>query len=240
MGDGESKKQILLPSGEWILLAALDGKIAQGTATPSSHRQQKVDLTTLAFGKFDGTRLVSLMRFTVSSKKTSAAAWSDLSGCDEGGPARLYHARAASWRGSCIGLRVSADPLRESSTVRDEVRKSLTKLGAKIDGVALVSVVSFAERQSGYLGVSRVDWPGYLPAFGSDKEGAWRGEKLADDSARTAYVKSLLSWAHAYAELAQKGLTQEIDQADLTAEGHPREAPSTIVLDDFDPLRAAN
>jgi hypothetical protein len=135
---------------------------------------------------------------------------------------------------------VSADPLREPSAVRDELRKSLTRLGAKVDGVALVSVVSFAERQSGYLGVSRVDWPGYLPAFASDKESAWRGEKLAEDAARSAYVKALLSWAQTYAEVAQKGLGQEIDQADVTSEASPRETLSTTLVDDFDPVRAVN
>ena len=139
-----------------------------------------------------------------------------------------------------MSLRVSADPLREPSPVRDEVRKSLTKLGAKVDGVALISVLTFAERQSGYLGVSRVDWPGVLSLFASDKESAWRGEKLAEDQPRTAYVKSLLAWAQGYAEVAQKGLAREISQADVTSEGSPAETLSTTALDDFDPLRAAN
>ncbi len=122
--------------------------------------------------------------------------------------------------------------------VRDEVRKSIAKLGAKVDGVALVSVLTFSERQSGYLGVSRVDWPGYLPAFTTDKENAWRGEKLAEDLPRTAYVKSLLAWAQGYAELAQKGLARDINQPDLTFEAS--ETPSTTVMDDFDPLKAVN
>ena len=109
-------------------------------------------MTTLAFGKFDGTRLVSLMRFTISSKRTTVVTWPDVNGCDEGGAARLHHARTGSWQDRCVGLRVASDPLKDPSAVRDEVRKSLAKLGAKVEGVALVSVLTFAERQLGYLG----------------------------------------------------------------------------------------
>jgi hypothetical protein len=240
VGWGDSKKQILLPSGEWILLSAVDSKSSQAPANASTNRPNRVDMTTLAFGKFDGARLVSLMRFTVSSKKATAIAWPDVNGCDEGGAARLHHARTGSWHDRCISLRVASDPLKDSSAVRDEVRKSLAKLGAKVEGVGLVSVLTFAERQLGYLGVIRVDWPGYLPAFASDKENAWRGEKFAEDLERTAYVKSLLAWSHGYAELAQKGLAREISQPDLTSEGNPTETLTTTVMDDFDPLKASN
>jgi hypothetical protein len=240
VGWADSKKQIFLPSGDWILLSAVDSKSSQAPAHATVNRANRVDMTTLAFGKFDGTRLVSLMRFTVSSRKATGVTWTDVNGCDDGGAARLYHARTGSWHDRCISLRVTSDPLRESSAVRDEVRKSLAKLGAKVEGVALVSVLTFAERQLGYLGVTRVDWPGYLPAFASDKESAWRGEKFAEDLPRTAYVKSLMAWAQGYAELAQKGLARDINQPDLTSDGNPTETLSTTVMDDFDPLRGAN
>ena len=236
VGAGDFKKQILLPSGEWILLSAVDSKSAQPTG--AADQNSRIDLTTVTFGKFDGVRLISLMRFTLSGKKAAIAKWPDLDGCDEGGAARLYHARSGSWQDRCVGLRVSADPLKDASTVRDETRKSLTGLGARVEGLALVSVLTFADRQAGYLGVRRVDWLGHLPAFASDKESSWRGEKLAEDPARTAYIRSLVAWAQGYGELAQKGLTREIGQADVTSD--EPDTASASLMDDFDPVRVSN
>src|SRR3954463_6539616 len=69
--------------------------------------------------------------------------------------------------------------------------------------------------------------------FASDKESAWRGEKLAEDLARAATL-TRLAWA-------QKGMpswrrrARDITQSDLTSV--PR--LSTTVMDHFDPLRAA-
>jgi hypothetical protein len=228
IGWAGSKKQMVLPSGRWVVLAAADDKVNQ--AQPG-FKENRVDLTRAVFGRFEQGRLITLLRFTVSSKRATVPAWSDIDLCDDGGPLRLGHSRSGSWLEECASARVVTEPLSVPLVWKDTTVKSLLGPAATRSSLGIVSTLTFSERKLGYLGVTRIDWP--EPAL-AGTAADWRNDVTVRQPARQAFVDKLLAWCSQYKILAAEGFRKGIDADDLVPgmSGHP---VSALVLADFAP-----
>jgi hypothetical protein len=214
VGSLGAKKQLVIPAGRWIVLAARD----DATYMPSSYATQgptRVRLTTVAFGKFVGSRLASVLRFNFSSQKVaSTVSWSRVEGCESDGEFKLrsYRPAASSYRSECRALAFESKPLADESVATAEIRSSLSRLGATLDGAALVSSITFTEARRGYLGVVRLDWPGVWLGDDLQPARAWRPENL--DAAREAFVGQLWAWSQTYRDAASVGYGNDFSDDD--------------------------
>jgi len=207
-----SKKEILLPKGEWVVLAAVDSRTMQTvTGVANQTFSEGVAVGTVAFGRFSGLRLVALLRFAFNGSKVAVPTWSDLAGCDAGGSLRLHHERTAvsRWRDECLSARSLADPLAEDNPERAELLASLAQLGATVSGAALVNTASMADRDNGYLGINRIDWPGSHLGASADAASAWTIDGVAAGPDRRAFVDAAATWMKSYREAARAGYLRQ-------------------------------
>lgn len=234
-----AKKQLVLPSGEWIVLSAVDWKSDQRSAANAA---VSPSLATVAFGKFSSGRLVSLLRFTVSSQVATVTTWTDIDGCDSAEPPPMRKLRSQrNLRDECMSLRVLADPLSATSLAMEETRRSIERLGAVAGGIGVVTTITLGERRRGYWGLSRTDWPGAVFGADSDRVGEWRREASDLSPGRAAYGRALWDWATRYKAHAIEGLQRDFDgplTPEVSANGN---GPTSLSTDDFNPsLAGAN
>lgn len=235
VGSIGAKKQIVLPAGEWILLAAVDTKSVQPPVSAIANGENRVSLTTISFGRFAGDRLIALMRFTTNTQIASGTSWTDIVGCDQSNAANLEHSRTqAGLREDCEALRIEASSTK-TSIFSEELQESVARLGANLSGVALVTTITFAERRLGYLGITRIDWPGAVLGMTWDVAPSWRPLAIEDSTERRAYVKRLRDWTRAYRILATEGYQRRFDTADLVANAPAASTTMPPQIADFSP-----
>jgi hypothetical protein len=240
VGSLGAKKQIVLPEGEWLVLAATDTKSVQPTSIFNAPRANVVALTTLVAAKFSGNRLLSLLRFTSTRQVANAGSWIGLDDCDpKSGSASLQHKRSRDGlRDACQSLQVESDPLARPFIAAEETRASLDKLGATVSGAALVSSFVFSDSRSGYLGVTRIDWPGAVLGAVVERPSAWRAEAIEASPSQAAYLKNLSEWAISYRSLVLDGFTRRFETGDLVANTPRRSSAELAAAVDFDPAAA--
>lgn len=236
VGSIGAKKQVILPPGEWVLLAASDSKSVQagGFGSPNT-----VYLTTLVFSKFAGERVQSMLRFTSNYRPAAVRAWSDQNGCNLAEGPALHFERSAptSFSEECFAIRLSPTPMANTSAAMDEARRSLERLGAKASGVAMATILTFGEwRRYGYLGVTRLDWPALALGADADNPRTWGRETLDASPAHSAYVKGLTAWAQAYRAHAREGHWNTFDAPALLASAPvPSASANGPKVIEFDP-----
>ena len=221
-----ARKQLVLPSGEWVVLSAADRKLALLSNVNAT-------ITTVTFGKFAGDRLSTLLRFTFSSQVPSVSGWPDLAGCDRADAQLLHSTRSQQGlRDECMSLRATAQPMSVVFQGADELRASLDKLGARVSGPALTTTITMADKRHGYWGLSRYDWPGVPMGAEADKIVEWRRDVASLAPARAAYANGLWTWAERYRAHAVEGHGNDYSGPVAT----DTKAMST---DDFDPRSLA-
>ncbi len=237
VGSLGAKKQIVLPGGEWVVLAAVDTKSVQSSGVLNNPRANVVALTTLVAAKFSGNRLMSLMRVTSTRLIAKAATWTDLDDCDpRAGTVSLQHKRSRDGlRDECQSIQVDGDPLAKPFAASEESKTSLDKLGASVSGAALVSSFVVSDSRSGYLGVARIDWPGAVLGATAERASAWRPEAIETNPAHAAYLKGLSAWAQSYRTLTLDGFTRRFEASDLVANAPRRPSAELSAAADFDP-----
>lgn len=232
-----AKKQIVLPGGEWVVLAAVDTKSVQPSGVFNNPRANVVALTTLVVAKFSGNRPMTLMRVTSTRQIAKAGAWTDLDDCDpKAGTQALQHKRSRDGlREECQSIQVENEPLAKPFAASEETRASLDKLGASVSGAALVSSLVITDSRSGYLSVTRIDWPGTVLGAAADRASLWRPEAVESSSAHVAYLKGLSAWVQSYRTLAADGFTRRFEASDLVANSPRRPIAELSAAADFDP-----
>ena len=206
------KRQLVLPSGRWIALAAQDESLVLPSTGTNTQIPTRVVVTTVVFGQFTGQRLISAFQFRFSSKKTAPVSWSGIDGCQKSGSMAMQSPPplATGWRDECLRLAYEQSPLAGNTDTMPwlvETQKSLSRLGASASGPALVSVLSFSEPRRGFLGVYRFDWPSFWLGDSEQTQREWQPEMQS--SGKRAFATQLWDWAKAYQQVATQGFTND-------------------------------
>lgn len=194
-----AKKQILIPNGEWVLVAATD--------FDSRHRPP-APLTALAFAHFDGLGPAAML-ITVFTRRPGnpAHTWTDPARCENEAPGRLWQEMPSRFPvGQCMLVeRMRADTLAANlpEALWTALMENLPRLGIPGGSLdfTLKSTLYTADNRGSYLMVRRLD-------------------RLAGVAA-----ESRVAWAREYLPLAAQGFRRELDGADLTPVGAAEARP---------------
>jgi len=228
-GSFGARKQLPLPEGRWVALMADDQTVTLPSIYANFPPVPRQRVTTVVFGKFFGTRLASALSFSFSSQKApSTTNWSSVEGCERSGEVRLRTAlpRSSGYRTECTALAFVAQPLATDAPAASQILVALAKLGATATGPALVSSLSFSERERGYYGVSRYDWP--VVWLGDEAQNArgWRADGM--EPPREQFATRLWAWLKAYRNVASSGYENDIGGADAMAAEFDPKVPVAI------------
>jgi hypothetical protein len=208
-----SRRQLVLPRGEWLLLAGYDH--ASSDRTP-------VSMATLVFGRFEGTQLRSLLISSFNRRSVAHAsgsptnnvvggslpAWPAVARCEATEQALLREVSSARHTKVCA----AAKPLRPGDdspvtwpAVRERLVPALQAIGGKMVGFNLSSEVQMSDVRHNYLGYVRLDCVGATAATGPCPEAAAGSPTLA----------ARVQWLKAFAPMALDGLGRHIESDDL-------------------------
>ncbi|MBL8287543.1 MAG: hypothetical protein JNL85_06155 [Rubrivivax sp.] len=217
VGWAGAKRQVVVPPGEWVVLAMADAKVDM---TPPMYRfptRVVADVGTLVLGRFSGMRLASAMVYQSSVRPISVDDWNDIAGCQPGASETLHHenTRPSGLRSACVAVRAVPAPQNAATPAMEEARASLARLGAEVQGDALATIAAVWESRRGYLAGTRLDWPGVALGAAADAAGAWSPAMVALDPGRAATVARLVEWLGTYRNLVDAAYGFRIDRVDL-------------------------
>ncbi len=221
-----TKKQAVLPAGDWVVLAAMDYKISGA------------DMSSLVLGRFDGTQLRSLLRFVFNRNVTAVQNWPEFDACArEDEQALLQDANLPSaTRNDCLLVKAQAAAPLNAGYDGPLMQQSLQRLGAQqAPGPVIVSTQVLAERRYGMLQVQRTDWPAPVLGTQAGHPGDWQPDALTAAPARAAYAKALLDWTHRYRQATVAGFERRHQDDDLEAGQPPARGTTLAALGDFAP-----
>jgi hypothetical protein len=237
VGWAGAKRQVVLPPGEWVVLAMADHK---EDMTPPAYRfptRVVADIGTLVLGRFSGTRLAAAMIYQSSIRPIQVDDWTDIAGCQPGAVESLFHesTRPSGLRSACAAVKPVVAPLAAKTAAMEEARASLARLGAQVQGDALAAIAVVSEPRRGYLAGTRLDWPGVALGTESDAAAAWSRAGSARDSRRAATVAGLIEWLGTYRKLIDDAYGFRINQDDLKAGAGASTGGNALGLRDFQP-----
>lgn len=224
-----ARKQLVLPAGRWVALAADDEAVSLPSIYANFPPVPRQRITTVVFGKFVGARLASALSFRFSSQKApSTTNWSSVEGCEHAGEVGLRSVppMASGYRTECSAQAFIAQPLPDDAPVASQVLAALGKLGGSASGPALVSTLSFSERERGYYSVSRQDWPALW--LGDDAQTArdWRADAM--EPTREVFANRQWAWFKTYRNAASSGYANDIGDASAIAADFDPKAPVVL------------
>lgn len=224
-----SKKQVVLPAGEWVALAAVDH--ASGGSRPAK-------LATFVFGKFSGDRLAASLTVTVNRYASPVNRWNDIEACAQPDAEQLHQEATpmSAMQTECVRMHVVAVASAGSSTLGDELRASLKRIGARAGGTAIVTQMYVAEKRDGYMRIQRTDWP--AAALGNTEAADWKPDAVARSDVRAAYVKQLVRWVQGYRPVAIQGFHRALEGEDLAANAALRGPTGVAAIGEFEPTPA--
>jgi hypothetical protein len=187
---GSAKRQLVLPQGEWTVLAGFDHRGGAGAGA---------SMSTLLFGRFDGTRLHNLL--VASFNRSGAAerpAASAAHPCDEiPAGAWLRDVQQTPYLTTCIALHRLADGASAALTqlpgVDHRLAAALAQLGATPAGFGVRGEIRLTDGRSNRLVYQRFD--------------------TVDTSAAAAEAR--VQWLRAFVPLAENGFGRHYDLPDL-------------------------
>lgn len=224
-----SKKQVVLPAGEWVVLAAVDH---------SSTGARPAKLTTFVFGKFAGDRLAASLTVTVNRSASPVSRWTDIEACAQPDAGQLHHEATSmsAVQTECVRMRGAAGALPGATPLGDELRSSLKRIGARAGGTAVVTQMYVADKRNGYMRIQRTDWPAV--ALGNTEATDWQPDAVARSEVRSAYVKELVRWVQGYRPVAIQGFHRSLDGDDLVAGSAVRGLTGVAAIGEFEPSAA--
>ncbi len=221
-----TKKQVVLPAGDWVALAAIDYKVSGA------------DMSTLAFGRFEGTRLRSVLRFVFNRNITAVQNWPEFDACAREDEQVLLQAanQASATRNDCQLVKAHAAPALNTAYDGPLIQQSLQRLGAQLPpGPVIVSTQVLAERRYGMLQVQRTDWLGPVLGAQAGQPADWQPDALATAPARAAHAKAVLAWVERYRQATIAGFERRHKDDDLEAGQPPARGAALVALGDLQP-----
>jgi len=222
-----ARKQIVVPGGEWVLLAAEDSQTPMVTRSLYGTYTPPASLTTIVLARLEGRMVWSflLARFNSKEGNHPGLTWTDAIDCESPPSSARFAWRSRGFLTTrCVVA--SLHPRKQvakalSGTLWEEALQKLADGGGTLpDSSFLVTDLFFTRDASNYLHVSRID-------FGVSSEA-----KAADapNSSPDLSLQGREAWAEAYSALAASGYRNKISEKELDAGGAPTIA--TAVLPD--------
>lgn len=222
-----AKKQLIVPRGEWIVLAAYDHRLTGFTT---------LQMTTIALGQFDGDQLAGLLVATSNTRSppvtpgsagggaagplaTTIPVWPAAQECEGLARTAFHHAFESSFRlQKCAAVREieSRDALSFAPDLRERLELALVRLGVAMPPFVVRSEVHVINDKRDYIGYVRLD------------PGARTGAPARAESQALLYGRK--PWVDVLLSLAVKGHARGFDAPDL-APDEPQ-LPARIQIDD--------
>jgi len=201
-----SRKQILIPKGEWVGLAAVDRSVPHGTAS--------VLMVSAALGQFDGKRLRSLLVIDTNSWSVRLSPqivieWGPAVQCERDTHPAFWKSDGAGFPvRSCARVESPSSGAPENAMPQrlwSSLLENLTRLEADTKSLSfnVRSAVYVTDNLGAYLEVSRYDCVG-PGACGTSASKPPESE-----------VAARVAWAQAYLPLAVKGFRKKLDADEL-------------------------
>jgi hypothetical protein len=214
VGGTGAKKQILIPKGEWMVLASVDHNMM----IPSSglSREMLVRFSTIALAKFDSTRTSSILvvTFNRTVTPTTLSSWPDAVKCEGNEAPSFYSSKEGDFTlRRCSFVRAVADKqLRESAVPNlwQDVDASLRGLSRNFGQFNIESSIFVVDRRD-YLHIARFDCT-QLKADGLGCEPI--PDSTKQPSVKSPNVEARISWAKAYLPFAVAGFKSNLDDGD--------------------------
>jgi hypothetical protein len=221
-----AKKQVVLPAGEWVVLSAID------------HPWETVKGTTLVFGRFAGDRIAAALRVSTNRHPVSRQPWPAMDACEKPDASRLYQWRKpnTAWRRECMTVVAVEKPFAPTSDSSVQTLASLNRMGARIEGFALVARIYLADDVNGMLFVERIDWPAIPLGEAAGTATDWTTEGLRSSPQRGEYLRDFVAWTTAYRAFVLEGFRRELTDPDLQPGVPVARLGSLAGVGDFDPL----
>lgn len=204
-----SRKQIVLPAGEWVSLAARDHDSVGG--------QKQNHFVTVLFGRFTGNRLTTMLAVTATRHAPQNTLWTDVEACATGQGEALWRgaaSRPSAAAADCAEIIAAPRPFpSENTPLGTEFRASLKRLGAVARGPAIATRQFYEEKRYGYMRIVRTDWID-APATATD--------------ARAAQVQRLAEWLAVYRPVAYEGYRRNVGAQDVSPGTDARQVPSEL------------
>lgn len=201
VGNVGNRRQLVVPAGEWVLLAAEDH---------ATKDRVPVSMATLAFGQFQGSQLRSLLVATFNRRSVATQSgspgnalaggqlptWRQAQRCEAAAPAHgLPETTTSRWLRRCVLMRSAGDWLAafpEAAPLAEPVAASLAALKGKLPpAFAHLSEVHMSDVRYGYAGLTRLD------------------------TAEVGSAADRAAWLRGYAALAERGYTRDFSSNDL-------------------------
>lgn len=219
-----ARKQVVVPRGEWVLLAAEDSQTPLVTRSLTASYTPPIPLTTLVLARLEGGVVRSFLLAQFNSREGNPKhSWSDAEDCKSPPSSAAFAWRD---RGFLTTLCVVASLLPQKSlgktlsgTIWEEALQKLADGGGKLPGSSyLVTNMFYTGDLSHYLHVSRVD-------FGVTSE---EGSSSIAGASLDLSLQGREKWVKAYSELAAVGYRKNLSQKELLAGNPPTIAEDSL------------
>ena len=214
-----ARKQVPIPEGEWMVLAATDH---DSEAQPkyfgaSVVGQGTVKLTSMTLAQFEGAvaRSLLVVTFTRVTNDMLRFVWKGAEQCVASEDQFAYRHTEGGGRQLrlCVQVRHEANgiPAVFVSEHRKEINQNLARLGGRLGGFNTVTDLYLVDRYNAYLQITRLDC---TEAQQGRPACALPGTQPIGTAAQIAWVK-------AYAPSAQAGFDRDLVMPELKALGVP-------------------
>lgn len=219
-----ARKQIVVPAGEWILLAAEDSQTPIVTRSLYGSYTPPMSVTTMILARLEGRTVRSFLLARFNSREGGPKySWADAEDCQSPPPSAPF---AWSDRGFITKQCVVASLQSQKSTAKtfagttwEEALQKLSDGGGALPGSPyLVTNIYYTGDLSHYLHISRIDFGVSSDQGGSGVPGA------SFDLSLQAREK----WARVYSEVAAPGYRKNLSERDLLAGGTPTIAADVL------------
>lgn len=209
-----AKKQLSIPKGDWMVLAATDhDSEAQPRVASMPTTNRIARLTTLTLAQFDGTTAKSLLIATFNRLPGDNPnhVWRDAVQCEAGNPKYKFHNKQGGFALKlCAYLHHDAQALVEPEFVPDhdrELQINLLRLGGKLGRFNAEAVSILVDAQASYLRITKLD----CLQSGTERP------SCTDASAQSGRLEDHVAWIKNYAPQAMVGFTRNLDLSELHA-----------------------
>jgi hypothetical protein len=212
------KKQLPIPDGSWLVVAATDHdsdpqlKHGFGVWVPNA----TIKLTTMTLAQFEGATAKSLLVVTFNRLTTDMPRfiWKEAEQCFTGAsPAEFRHTQGDFAHRMCMQVRHDAKADIPAAMVPEhakEIRMNLGQLGGRLGAYNTESVVHVIDQHASYMRIIRLDC-----AAARDE----RAVSCASSESQVPRLETLISWSKDYAQKAFIGFKRDLTLPELSAQG---------------------